>query len=291
MHKWNAYDIAIAVLSDAGIRADNAENVVKGTRTTEIYSVAQVKTAINAAVQWLYSKLVVRIPEQFLEGPDDLAFTSSVATLPWNFGRLLWLRDADGYKVQRIQPHQRRLEAYTGSNRLYMIKGNTIVLDQASVTATYKLYYTRRPRVLDFGKATAGGALSITLPTSARKTADYYNGMEIENKTSDWIDTIDDYSTARVATISETAAADDYYGLVPEIPEPFHYLIPTLSTLYMTGNFPIAKSEPGKGAIEMFNAMLQDALSAYASPPADENPDSLFVDYNVGPQMGWYLDV
>lgn len=279
MLKWNGYDIAKQMLSDLGVTQNDLTSVLVGSDTEGMYSVDQVRNAMNAATQRIHALIAKRLPaEEFLAGPSDISFSSSVATLPWNFGRMVWLKDTAGRKMFQVKPRHLREASETGVGRYYWRAGQTLTIDKASVTGTYTIFYEKRPRDIDFGIAAAGGAASITLAASARKTADYYNNMEIVDITSDWIDTIDDYSAARVATISETAAADDFYGIVPEIPEAFHYLIAPLATLLMGSTFPIAKSKPGPQAYQLINEMLNDTISFYGAPSLEDEPVDLMTD-------------
>ena len=190
---------------------------MQATDTTSPHSNDWLVKCINKAQRYLYSLLVRRMPGEFLE-QTDLVASSSVLTLPWNFGRLRYLRDSAGRQVHPIIQEDRRLTNESGSQYLYYRKGNTLLIDKFGLSDTFTLIYWKKPRDIHQGRASAGGALSITLQAIAKKIADYYNGMIIENSTQDWVDTIDDYTAARVATITETAAAKDYYVIVSEFP-------------------------------------------------------------------------
>ena len=131
-------------------------------------------------------------------------------------------------------------------------------------------------------KCSAGAAASIPLAPTAKKIADYYNGLKIENITKDWIDTITDYATTRVATIAETAAANDYYGTISDIPEPFHFLLIPRAIFEITGNYPIVKEKPNQSGVQIFNEDLLATLRAYAGNQLDGYVEEIWTDYNSG---------
>ena len=259
----------------------NIATYLTGADTTGAYSNAQIMDGINAAQRYLYSLLLPRIPEEFEE---EIALTgvASVYTLPANFGRLRFFKDSKGHQIHKIKTDQRRVVSGAGSDQLYYRKGNTLVIDRAGVTEVCTLIYYRKPRDLEQGKASAGGALSITLAATAKKIVDYYNGLLIENITQDWIDTITDYATTRVATIAEAGAANDYYGTVSDIPEPFHFLIIPRAVFEITGNYPIVKEKPEVTGIELFNQQFVAALKVYAGEDLDTYVEDVWCDYGGG---------
>lgn len=251
-----------------------------GTDTSGAHLNSYLVKKINDAQRHIYGLLMPRIPEAFLK-EVSLTGVNSVYTLPWDFGRLLYFKDENGCQVFQINPKRLKLTNETGSDRLYYRKGNTLVLDKAGVTDDYSLLYYQKPRELDCGQATAGGALSITLATSAKKIADYYNDMTIENITEDWTDTISDYSSARVATITETAAAEDYYGIVPEIPEVFHHLIAPKAIQLVKSESPVAQEKVTQQDLSVWHGLLIESLQAYVGTD-DLDPEDLFCDYDIG---------
>ena len=252
---------------------------VAGTDTFGGYNNDYLIEKINAAVRELYALMVRRYPGLFL-GESDLVGVNSVFTLPWDFGKLEWFKDNYGRKVHEIGEAQRRWADSDGSKRLYRRVGNTLVLDMAGIGLTYTLVYRKKPRDIHNGTAAGGGALSITLSTSAPKVADYYNGMIVENITKDWIDTISDYSAARVATIAaETAATSDFYGLVPEIPEWSHFLIAPRAALMVRAEHPLVKRKPTNSDYQDYNNLVRTTLLENAGPPGDQEVEELFLDF------------
>ncbi len=259
----------------------NIATYLTGADTTGPYSNAQIMDGINAAQRYIYSILLRRIPYEFEE---EIALTgvASVYTLPANFGTLRFFKDSKGLQIHPIKPNQRRIASSSGTDQLYYRKGNTLVLDKAGITEVCTLLYYRKCRDIEQGKASAGGALSITLATTAKKLVDYYNGLTLENITKDWVDTIDDYATTRVATISETAAADDYYGTVSDIPEPFHFLMIPRAVFEITGNYPVSKEKPETPGIDLFNQQLIETLRAYAGEALDTHVEDIWCNYGGG---------
>jgi hypothetical protein len=167
-----------------------------------------------------------------------------------------------------------------GSKLLYTRKGNTLVVDRDGLTDVCTLTYFRKARDIHQGMSSAGGALSITLASTAKKIVDYYNGLMIENVTDDWVDTISDYATTRVATIgTQTGAASKYYGTISDLPEPFHFLIIPRAVFEVTGNYPIVKQQPTKTGFQLFNENLSETLSAYAGETLDTMVEDTWTSY------------
>ncbi|MHC4648494.1 MAG: hypothetical protein ACYTBJ_23800 [Planctomycetota bacterium] len=234
---------------------------------------------INEAQRYIYAKVFKRVPEIFLESVS-LTGVNSVFTLPANFSVLKLFRDENGDKVLPIELDALKRTDSTGSARQYYRKGNTLVLDKDAVTETYTLWYLKKCRELTTGKASAGAATSMTLATTASKLVDYYNGMTFENETQDWVDTVDDYATTRVATISETAAANDYYGNVSELPEEFHDFIATRAVMLVNVEFP-----PNVKAVTSAQKVLWDdefvaALQSYCGAPKDVPIEEIITDFS-----------
>lgn len=123
--------------------------------------------------------------------------------------------------------------------------------------------------------SSAGGALSLTLATTASNLADYYNGMLIEDITDSWTDTITDYSAARVATLAaQTGAASKYYGIVSELPEEFHELIGPKALLLMKESHKALKT-PSKSEMDNFYMALNEKILSFFGT-ADQDPVELF---------------
>ena len=263
---------------------DYSEEKVQGVDQTGPFLNEYILDKINIAQRYIHSFIMTRDPSIFFKS-TTISGVNSTYTLPANFGVLYEFRDDSGYEVFNMRPNQKKLDDSTGSDRFYQRVGNTLVLDKDSVTDTYTLYYYTRPRNLDFGCCVSGSATEIQLATDyAPKTADYYNDMKIENVTQDWVDTIDDYTVNRVCTISETAVTNDYYGIVSELPEPFHFLIPMRAILDIKATHPNSQMPVSNPEMMMFNDQITETMRIYAGTSRDIPVDEIFVD--LEPSIG-----
>lgn len=262
--------------------------LLQGTDTSGAYQNEQIIKAINDSQRHLYHLLVKRIEGEFVKLDQNLTVSASEATLPWDLGRLKVLKNEYGRQMYPLRPDQRVPTTSTGSKRLYFrLKNRKIQIEQASVNATYKLTYIVKPREIHYGKAGAGAAASITLDANyAKLIADYYNDMNIENITQSWVDTISDYTAAKVATITETAAADDYYGIESDIPEPFHHLIAPYAAILVKNSSPVTQEKATSGEILDWNSMLLETLRAFEGTQ-DTDYEDVFADFEpMAPTTG-----
>jgi len=275
----STYKNAYQLLSDVryGIN-EHSTAFIDGTDTTGAFQNEYIISKINEAQRYIYSFLFKRFSSFFL-AVSEIAGVGSVFTLPWDCGAVRYFKDENGYRVSQIDVDHLHAAAATGSDNLFYRKGNTLVLDKDNVAETYTLYYYKKPRDIDQGIAVAGGALSITLASTARKLADYYNGMIIENITQDWFDTITDYSTARVAVIAETAAVDDYYGIVPDMPEMFHEFIAPIAVYKIKLESPVTQEAPKQGFLADVNESLLSAARSYSDISLDITAEDIFCDF------------
>jgi hypothetical protein len=233
---------------------------VNGTDTTGAFLNEELMRHINNAQNHIWSILFGQFPEYFMKSAS-IAFTSSVATLPSDCFKIKEISDSNGYPMYPIGVDQRHITG-GGSKYGYYRYGNTIRIDQDSVTDTGTIWYYWQCRELDTGMTSAGGALSATLATTSKAIADYYNGMMIENVTDSTVDTITDYSAARVAVVSNTWAASKYYGLVSELPTIFHPLIPEYAILQLKKN-PKSPLVVTVADVSLFDQMLSSAMRSF----------------------------
>jgi hypothetical protein len=233
---------------------------VNGTDTTGAFLNEELMRHINNAQNHIWSILFGQFPEYFMKSAS-IAFTSSVATLPSDCFKIKEISDSNGYPMYPIGVDQRHITG-GGSKYGYYRYGNTIRVDQDSVTDTGTIWYYWQCRELDTGMTSAGGALSATLATTSKAIADYYNGMMIENVTDSTVDTITDYSAARVAVVSNTWAASKYYGLVSELPTIFHPLIPEYAILQLKKN-PKSPLVVTVADVSLFDQMLSSAMRSF----------------------------
>jgi len=277
----NCYDIIADVRRDVN---EYSEAYVQGADDSGSFSNELITQKINLAQAYLYNIIYKRIPWKFRK-TVSLTGVDSVYTLPADFGALEWFKDDNGYQVYPIGAKDKSPTGIT--QQQYYRTGNTLVLDKSGITKTFTLIYKWKPRKIFSGKATAGAATSITFPTDASKVADFYNDMVIENITQDWVDTITDYSAARVATIAETAAKDDYFGLVSDLPEVFHHLLAPRASMLLRASSPLAQKKVDKAEITLFQEDLIETMRAYAGTKEDVDPMETFTDLDsFGPPSG-----
>jgi len=283
----NCYEIASDVRR--GLNEYSTEKV-QGTDTSGAYPNAQILKAINDAQKFLYHILIKRIRHEFEVHDQDLVFTNSIATYPSNFGRLIQLKNTLGRQVYYIDVKEKVPTTSVGSNRLFLRKKgiiNQLQIERSGVNETWKISYIVKPRDIHWGQASAGAATSITLDSLyAKKIVDYYNDMFIENITQDWVDTIDDYAVNRVATISETAAASDYYGLVSEIPDSFQHLIAPKAAMLIKDLSPVTQEKVTKGENDAWVGLLLEALRGLEGRE-DTDYEDVFTDFEpIAPTTG-----
>lgn len=256
-----------------------SSNLLTATSTSGKYSNSWLVERINDAQRYIYNLVLKAKPEKFIAS-SDVTVTDSVITLPWNYGTLIQLRDDKGYPVfpstVRILP----VNSGTGNDNLYYEgANNTLTLNKSGVTETYKLWYTLKPRDLNQGRATADNTVAAT----SKAIADYYNTMIIESITGAWAGTISDYTAARVVTVTgQTLTDDDYYGIVSELPEPFHNLISPLATMLAKSMHPSSQEKPTKIDYDLWKMQLNTALDVYAGNDGDVSMEEIFTDYNTG---------
>lgn len=255
----NAYEILSQVRYDLN---EYSTAFVQATDTSGAFQNSQLMAKINQAQRIIWNALFNQNPEEFLKSAT-LTFASSVATLPTDFYRFKRLENSDGIKIEKVSLDSKHVYDDLGTEYQYYRYYQSLRIDKDGVSGSYTLWYYWKPRELDQGMTSAGGALSATLATTAKKIADYYNNMTIENITDDAVDTITDYSSARVCTVSNTWAASKYYGLVSELPEPFHHLIQPRATI-LCKSLPQSPVQPTKIELMDFNDMLRETLRGYA---------------------------
>ncbi len=259
---------------------------LNGTDTSGKFQNEYLLRKINDAQRYIYTKVFKRKQNLFLASAA-LTGVDSVFTLPADFSILLQFRDANGNKVYPIDVDDLKRTGSTGSSRHYYRQGNTLVVDKDGITDTYTLWYLKKCRELTTGQAKAGGDLSITLATSSRKLPDYYNGVTLENETKDWVDTITDYATTRVATITETAAEDDYYGTVSELPEEFHDFIAPRAIMLLNAEFPPNVKKVSAAQKTLWDEEFLSTLQSYCGAANDIPVEDIYTDFSSSmPRIG-----
>lgn len=267
------YHNAHTILSDVreGIN-EHSTALLQATDTSGAYTNAFLMKQINRAQRFLYSWFMTRLPEA-IHTYSDITGTSSGFALPADFGVLEVFLDENYKKCYEIKPEQGKLKDATGSDRLYYRKGDYLLLDKGTVTETYRLWYWKKARELDQGQATGDDTLAAT----ASAIADYYNGMSIESITAGESGAITDYTAARVITPTGIVDDDDYYGIVSDLPEPFHHLIAPRAIMYVKSTpqslYPVTPQE-----IKDFTEDLLFTFRAYAGQSQDMDIDDVLVD-------------
>lgn len=284
----NCYEIASDVRRGLN---EFSTGLVEATDTSGAYPNSQILKAINDAQKFIYHILIKRIRHEFEIHDQDLVFTNSIATYPSNFGRLIQLKNQLGRQAYFTDIKDRVPTTSTGSNRLYFRKKgiiNQLQIERSGVNETWKISYIVKPRDIHWGQSSDGGALSLTLDALyAKKIVDYYNDMFIENATDDWVDTIDDYTAARVATLAaNTGAASKYYGLVSEIPESFQHLIAPKAAMLVKNASPVTQEKVTQQESDDWVGLLLEALRGFEGTE-DTDYEDVFTDFEpIAPTTG-----
>jgi len=255
----------------------------QATDTSGGYQNAEIVNEINKAHRYIYDFILRHIPKALLTS-TTLTGVASVFTLPFDFGKLLVFKDDKLRKVYPIHIDRLKISGSTGNKRLYYRKGNTLVLDRDSVTDTYTLWYYKKCRTLDQGAATA----TNTLATTAVPIADYYNNMQLENISDSEVSTITDYTAARVVSITNQMDSGDFYGIISDLPEMFHYLI-EMKALINLKNYPQSMIRPTEIEILDFKDQLITSVKAYAGTDEDIDMEEIFLD--LEPSLPYRLGI
>lgn len=271
----NCYDI----LNDVRIGINEwTPSLVQGADTTGVFPNSYLINQINKAQYYIWNILFQDVPEYFLTS-KTFTFTASVGTIPADCHKIKRLEDSDGHKIDLISVDISAKETSGGSPHQYYRYGNTVKLD-GEQSGTYTLWYYKRCIDITTGMSSAGGALSLTLATTARKETDYYNDATIENITGDWTDTISAYSSSRVCTLAaQTGAASQYYGTVSSLPELFQSLIAD-QAIILVKRSPLSTLRVTREDIETFNVMLNESIRSFAGTAnSDTDINDIFCDF------------
>ena len=271
-----------SILSD--VRDDLNENstgLLQGTDTSGKFSNAYIMKSVNRAQRLIYGKLFIRDRNMFLTS-STITGVSSVYALPWDFGLIRRFEDENAVQVSPINLDYKPRTGEGSSNRYYR-KGNNLILTKTGVTLTYTLWYLRKP--LDFNQGAA--ADTLTLASTAKAVADYYNNIILENETDGTIHTISDYTAARVVTLDTgTLASGKYYGTVSNLPDPFHHLIAPLASMMAKADHPVAPEKPSRSSAEIWKGELEDAILAFAGRPQDIREEDIWSEYGTAGPVG-----
>ena len=273
----NAYQIAADVREGVN---EYSSAYLQGTDTTGAFTNSKVQARINEAVRFLWSLTFVRAPEDYLTS-QDLTPVASVITLPSDFMKLRRLEYTDSKKkIHRMDLDEKAAGSIGTKYRYRPYQRKYLRIDQDSVTDGVTAWYFKRPRDIHFGQALSGsGALALKMATTAVYENDYYNNMIVEDITASFNSVISDYTgSTRVAVVTGTAAENDWYGLVPEIPEEFHHLIAPKAILLLKSD-PKSPVKAGPKEIAEFGEMLGAAMGAYyGATNEDKSMEDIFLD-------------
>lgn len=263
-----------------------SSDYITGDDTTGVYQNDHLLRCLNRSVRFIYAILMNYIPGEFLTS-TTLTGSDSVFTLPWDFGSLRLFEDENGRKVFKANVDTRPDGNAEGSDRIYYRSGNTLVLTKDGVSETYTLWYYTKPRDIHYAQAGAssGVALLHMDTTDAKRIDDYYNGMTVENITQNLTESITDYAitaTVPLATVASTPANDDWYGLVPEVPEIFHHLIVPRALMIAKAEHPVSPKQPGRDEMSMWRDELRDALIAFGCD-RDITPEDIWMGSMASP--------
>jgi hypothetical protein len=250
----------------------------QGTDTSGAYDNSDIVRKINRSQKFLFNMLFLRFPDLFLAS-SDVTGSSGVYTIPSDLYRLSHIVNSNGDKIYPINIKSKHLANNTGSDNLYYRSANTIVRD-SGISDALTFHYYKTVRDLTQGMSSAGGLKSLTLATTAKPIADYYNSVSLEDVSDGWVDTISDYSAGRVATITtSTGAASKYYGTISELPDVFHGLISKRATLDLQGKL-ISARHPSASDVSGFQEELIETLRAFTgSNHGDGSFSELFYDF------------
>lgn len=259
------------ILADVRMELNEySSDYMTGVDTSGQFLNAYLVSKINTAYRQLWAILAKRIPAEFTASAT-LTPTSSVLTLPSDFGAVIELRDSAGEKINPVAIQNQRRQ---GDNQYeYYRSGLTLVINSSSVSGAYTLIYLRKCRNLIMGAATVTtGPTVVTFP-AGEPVADLYNGQTCYNITSGLAGTITDYSAEKVVTTSLVFANTNIYATVPEIPEPFHQFINTLALHLIKAGYVLSPVGVNGAEASLWSNGLGDVLDMYAN---DEDGAPLF---------------
>lgn len=243
---------------------------------TGVYDNSDIVRKINQSQRYIWNMLFQRFPELFYTS-SSVSGSSGSYTIPSDLYKLSHIINSDGDKIYPISIKTKHLSNSSGQANQYYRYGNTIVRDDGS-SGALTFYYWKTVKELTQGMSSAGAATSLTLATTAKPSADYYNGIKIENITDGWDDTITDYTAGRVATITNTGAASKYYGTVSELPEPFHHLISRRAMIMLKNNV-VSPQDNKIPEVSDFKEDLVETLRSYAGSISDISLDEIFYSF------------
>lgn len=260
-----------------------------GTDTSGKFTNNYIIDKLNAAQARMYALIIKSDVREIFYESASVTVTSSVITLPWDYGKIIQLEDSDGHKVWPSTAKVTPVTGDEGSENLYYRDGNTFVLNKSSVSDTYTLKYLKKPRNMTYGIAAASSGLNTLIMAATDITMlrdDYYNNLVVDCYTQGKYGTISDFvASTRAATTNNTitwVASTDYYGTVPDMPEEFHHLIAPLAVILIKAEHPAAQERPTQIEMTLWATMFAETMAAFANQPDDISMEAIFTDLGLG---------
>lgn len=260
-----------------------------GTDTSGKFSNNYLINVLNSAQARMYALIMKSDAREIFYESASVTVTSSVITLPWDYGKIMQLEDADGHKVWPSTAKILPTTGDSGSKNLYYRDGNTLVLNKSGVSDTFTIKYFKKPRNMTYGTAGTSSGLNTLVMAATDITMlrnDYYNNLVVDNYTQGKYGTISDFvASTLVATTDNTitwVASTDLYGTVPDMPEEFHHLIPALAIILVKATHPASQEPPSKPEMDLWGSMFAETMAAFANMPDDIPIESIFTDCETG---------
>jgi hypothetical protein len=269
-----SYQNCYSMLEEIRIDLNEADEKICQGLEKGVFDNSDIERKINISQRYIFNILFSRFPDLFLTS-SSVTGTAGIYTLPTMY-KLSHIINSKGDKINAISVQIKKKTDTSGSDYLYWRSANTIVRDGGGSDAM-TFYYYKLPPDMTQGQSTGGSATSVTLGTNAKKIADYYNNVIIENVTDNWSDTITDYSALRVATIATRCSAGKYYGTVSTLPEAFHSLVSKRAVLILK-NTTVSPQRADMGEIAQFNEDLRETIRGFAGTN-DTNVADLFYEF------------
>ena len=268
-----------------------------GTDTSGKFDNTYIINKLNLAQARMHALVMKSDAKEIFYTSASVTVTSSVITLPHDFGRILQLEDEDGYKVFPSSARITPVSGREGSDMLYYRKGNTFVLNKSGVSNTYTIKYYKQPRKMTYGAAGAGSGLNSLILAATDLSSgrnDYYNDLTIDNYTQGLYATISDYvGSTRVATTDNTItwATSDVYGTIPDLPQELHVLVAPLAVILIKSEHPAAQERPGAAETKMWAEMFMEAIVGLSNQPEDISLEAIFCDFGSSIGIGYGYNV
>jgi hypothetical protein len=287
----HAYEDAYKMVRDVRVGVNEfSATLWAGTDTSGKFDNTYILDQLNAAQARIYALMMKTEARDVFQTSASITGSSSVYTLPNDFGRVIQFEDVQGHKVFPSSSKDLPLVGDTGSENLYYRKGSTLVLNKSGVSDVYTLKYFKMPRRMTAGLAAASSATNSLIMAAAGTVYrnDYYNGFIIDNYTDGTYGTITDFvASTRVATTDNSVAwnENDGYGIVSDLPQETHFLIAPLAVIFVKAQNPAAQERPTKLEVDLWAEMMMETIVAFTNQPDDIPIEDIFCDF--GQSVPW----